>query len=181
MVVLQHAPAVNCSPMPVLFLATAPRPPDLRPCLSPGKFTASDVYDHMAQMAVLRARALDELSRVDLLLVPTALSHWTVEEVQEEECAQPPTWGRNAKLGRFTNFVNLLDMCGIAVPSGLVSYDAAQLGEVRNCVPAVMGWHEVAALRVEAPRDLCVAESSCWSGGWLPARVVPFLPQHVRH
>ncbi|EFJ41617.1 hypothetical protein VOLCADRAFT_98357 [Volvox carteri f. nagariensis] len=94
-----------------------------------GKFTAADVYDHLAQMAVLRARALDELSRVDVLLVPTALTHWTVAEVVEEECAEPPTWSRNAKLGRFTNFVNLLDMCGMSVPSGLVSYDAAVLSE----------------------------------------------------
>lgn len=30
------------------------------------------------------------------------------------------TWGYNANLGRFTNFVNLLDMAGIAVPSGLL-------------------------------------------------------------
>ena len=31
-----------------------------------------------------------------------------------------PTWPRNGNLGRFTNFVNLLDMCGIAVPSGML-------------------------------------------------------------
>ena len=53
-------------------------------------------------------------------------------EVLEEEAAATPTWSRNAKLGRFTNFVNLLDMCGIALPSGLVSYDAAVLAEVRR-------------------------------------------------
>ncbi|KXZ51619.1 hypothetical protein GPECTOR_12g583 [Gonium pectorale] len=93
------------------------------------KFTAADVFDHQAQLAVLRARALDELSRADVLLVPTALTHWTVAEVAEEEAAPTPTWSRNAKLGRFTNFVNLLDMCGIAVPSGIVSYDAAALSE----------------------------------------------------
>lgn len=51
-------------------------------------------------------------------------------QVLEEETADKPSWGRNAKLGRFTNFVNLLDMCGIALPSGLVTYDAAQLSEV---------------------------------------------------
>ena len=36
------------------------------------------------------------------------------------------TWARNAKLGRFTNFVNLLDMCAVAVPSGL--YQRPQIG-----------------------------------------------------
>jgi hypothetical protein len=29
------------------------------------------------QMAALRAKALDSLARVDLLLVPSALTHWT--------------------------------------------------------------------------------------------------------
>ncbi len=103
-------------------------------CCRAGKFTAADVYDHLAKMAVLRARALDEMSRADVLLVPTALTHWTVAEVAAEEEADPPTWSRNAKLGRFTNFVNLLDMCGIAIPSGLVSYESAALSEVSSAL-----------------------------------------------
>ena len=36
------------------------------------------------------------------------------------------TWTRNAKLGRFTNFVNLLDMCAVSVPSAV--YQHPQLG-----------------------------------------------------
>ena len=61
------------------------------------------------------------LAQVDLLLVPTALHHCTVAEIEaEEKAASQPTWANNAKLGRFTNFVNLLDMCGVSVPSGLL-------------------------------------------------------------
>ena len=37
------------------------------------------------------------------------------------------TWTRNAKLGRFTNFVNLLDMCAVSVPSAV--YRHPQIGE----------------------------------------------------
>ncbi len=37
------------------------------------------------------------------------------------------TWTRNAKLGRFTNFVNLLDMCAVSVPS--TAYRHPQMGE----------------------------------------------------
>lgn len=48
------------------------------------------------------------------------------QEVQSEETAAPPRWSLNANLGRFTNFVNLCDMCGISVPSGLVSFDAQE-------------------------------------------------------
>ena len=58
---------------------------------------------------------------MEVLLVPTALQHYTLAELAEQEqLPEQPTWPRNANLGRFTNFVNLLDMCGIAVPSGLL-------------------------------------------------------------
>mmetsp|Transcript_16382 Transcript_16382/g.44916 ORF Transcript_16382/g.44916 Transcript_16382/m.44916 type:complete len:688 (-) Transcript_16382:929-2992(-) len=94
-----------------------------------GTFTAADVYDHLAAFARLRAAAVSELQRVDCLLVPTALAHYTVQEIAAEESATPPRWASNAKLGRFTNFVNLLDMCGVAVPSGLVMLDAVAAAE----------------------------------------------------
>ena len=51
------------------------------------------------------------------------------QEVAAEEEASPPSWPSNAKLGRFTNFVNLLDMCGLALPSGLVTLDAVAAAE----------------------------------------------------
>ena len=73
------------------------------------KFTATDVFDDMARLATLRAESLHEISQVDMLLVPTALAHFDVEEVNAEESGPSPKWSRNAKLGRFTNFVNLLD------------------------------------------------------------------------
>ena len=61
--------------------------------------------------------------QVDLLLVPTALHHYTVAEIEAQEKGPgAPTWGHNAKLGRFTNFVNLLDMAGVSVPSGLLHH-----------------------------------------------------------
>ncbi|KAF5834987.1 hypothetical protein DUNSADRAFT_8044 [Dunaliella salina] len=94
-----------------------------------GNFTAVDVYDHLAAFARLRAAAVSELQKVDCLLVPTALAHYTVQEIAAEEGASPPRWPSNAKLGRFTNFVNLLDMCGIAIPSGLVMLDAVAAAE----------------------------------------------------
>lgn len=37
----------------------------------------------MSKMAVLRAAAVVELSKTDVLLVPTALSHFTIAEVRE--------------------------------------------------------------------------------------------------
>jgi len=47
--------------------------------LRAGTFTATDVYDHLASLAKLRAAAMSELQKADCLLVPTALAHFTVQ------------------------------------------------------------------------------------------------------
>lgn len=38
----------------------------------------------------------------------------------EEKRAEAVSWPKNANLGRFTNFVNLMDLAAIAIPSGLL-------------------------------------------------------------
>ena len=77
-------------------------------------------------MAVLKARARAQMAAVDVLLVPTALEHYLVAEVEGEEGAHPPAWPSNAKNGRFTNFVNLMGgLAGISVPQGLLRVDYA--------------------------------------------------------
>jgi allophanate hydrolase len=66
------------------------------------------------------AYRLQELARaaerafadMDAMLLPTAPTHPTVEAV----LADP--FELNARVGRYTNFVNLLDLAGIAVPAG---------------------------------------------------------------
>jgi allophanate hydrolase len=47
-----------------------------------------------------------------VLLVPTAPTHYTIAQM----LADPVALNRN--LGAYTNFVNLLDLCGIAIPAG---------------------------------------------------------------
>ncbi|KAL8780718.1 MAG: hypothetical protein Q9213_006330 [Squamulea squamosa] len=49
---------------------------------------------------------------VDVVVVPTAPTHWTLEEV----LADPIT--KNSLLGEFTHFGNILDLCAVAVPAG---------------------------------------------------------------
>lgn len=56
-----------------------------------------------------RRRSFSVLLIIDSLHLTAP--HWCLRQV---------TWDYNANLGRFTNFVNLLDMAGIAVPSGLL-------------------------------------------------------------
>lgn len=92
------------------------------------KYSATDVYDGNVKLKHLKARARSQMAKVDLLLVPTALHHYTVQEIEaEEKTNDTVTWTRNGKLGRFTNFVNLLDMCAVSVPSAV--YRHPQIGE----------------------------------------------------
>lgn len=63
------------------------------------------------------ARAAERtFAEVDALLLPTAPTHPTVE------AALADPFELNARVGRYTNFVNLLDMAGIAVPAGFAEH-----------------------------------------------------------
>lgn len=48
---------------------------------------------------------------VDVIVVPTAPTHWTVEEVLADPIAT------NSVLGAFSHFGNVLDLCAVAVPA----------------------------------------------------------------
>jgi allophanate hydrolase len=64
-------------------------------------------------VAVLRAEAMAHLDGADALLVPTAPMHPRLDEV-----AADPV-GVNSKMGTYTNFCNLFDLCGVAAPAGM--------------------------------------------------------------
>jgi allophanate hydrolase len=68
----------------------------------------------LAQLAV-EARAEWHRVDADTLLLPTTTRHPTLAEV-----AADPV-GVNAGLGHFTTFLNLLDMCAVAVPAGVAA------------------------------------------------------------
>ncbi len=87
--------------------------PVIRDILSEGeRITGVDVFRGLAALDQLRAQARAVLSGVDFLLVPSTPTIYTVDEV----LARPREL--NARLGLYTNFVNLLQLCGLAVPSG---------------------------------------------------------------
>jgi allophanate hydrolase len=60
----------------------------------------------------LRAVAMAALDGIDALLVPTAPMHPRIDEV-----AADPV-GVNSRMGVYTNFCNLFDLCAVAVPAG---------------------------------------------------------------
>ena len=93
--------------------------PDLDPTVARIITAARDLPAHRLfadrdRLAVLREQAMTALGDADALLLPTAPGHPTLAEVAADPL------GANARLGRFTNSANLLDMCGIAVPAGEV-------------------------------------------------------------
>ena len=75
--------------------------------------TAVELFHAMHRLAELRAAAGQALAGVDALMVPSVPRPATVAEVE----ADP--FGPNAMLGTYTNFVNLLDLAGLACPVSL--------------------------------------------------------------
>lgn len=75
--------------------------------------TAVDAFDGQYRLAAL-TRAADAIwSSVDLVLLPTVPEHPTLAAMLADPVAL------NSRLGLFTNFVNLMDLTAIAVPSEL--------------------------------------------------------------
>ena len=72
----------------------------------------ADAFRAREQLAVLRRRADAAWADVDALLLPTAPTIYRVADVLADPIRL------NANLGTYTNFVNLLDCCAVAVPAG---------------------------------------------------------------
>ncbi|GAS88330.1 allophanate hydrolase [Mycolicibacterium brisbanense] len=86
-----------------------------------GGHSAADLLRDRRRVDELRCEALAQLTGCDALLVPTAPTHPRIAEVMADPIAV------NTRMGRYTNFCNLFDMCAIAIPAGTVA-DGAQFG-----------------------------------------------------
>ncbi|MBZ9662418.1 allophanate hydrolase [Mesorhizobium sp. ESP-6-4] len=76
------------------------------------KLSAADAFRGLYALQAYRAKLAPLIASVDLFCVPTAPTHYTTAAVLADPVET------NSRLGTYTNFVNLLDMCGIAVPTG---------------------------------------------------------------
>ena len=81
--------------------------------LSGAHGTAADAFAAFYQLEELR-RARDYTFRaIDAMVLPTAPTIYAIDDVLADPI------GLNSRLGTYTNFVNLLDMCGLAVPAAM--------------------------------------------------------------
>ena len=87
--------------------------PTVRTIIEDGRrYSAVDAFEGRYRLAELRHRTDAEWAKVDILLLPTAPTTYKVEAMKADPIRL------NANLGRYTNFVNLLDCSAIAVPAG---------------------------------------------------------------
>jgi allophanate hydrolase len=77
------------------------------------KFDAVAAFEAFYRLAGQKRKTSRVWSQFDAMAVPTIPRLYTVAEVEADPIRL------NSKLGTYTNFVNLLDLCAIAVPSGL--------------------------------------------------------------
>lgn len=120
--------------------------------------SAADAFDGLYALQDLKRKVAPLIASVDLLCVPTAPRHFTLAELDAEPIRE------NSRLGTYTNFVNLLDLCGIAVPTGrrsdgrpmsvtllaaagrdgLTASLAATLQRDSGVLPGIDGWQQSA-------------------------------------
>jgi allophanate hydrolase len=77
-----------------------------------GSFSAEQAFVAQYRLADVIRRTRGLWKRCDAMLLPTVGTIYTVEEM----LADPVV--KNSHLGRYTNFVNLMDLCVVSVPTG---------------------------------------------------------------
>jgi allophanate hydrolase len=77
------------------------------------QYSAVEAFEAVYRLHDLKRRASEQFDSIDLMLVPTSPTIYTIAEIEAEPVKL------NSNLGVYTNFVNLLDLAAIAVPAGM--------------------------------------------------------------
>ena len=77
------------------------------------RLSAADAFAALYRLQSLRRTAEHAFADIDALVLPTAPTAYSTAQV----LANPIEL--NSRLGTYTNFVNLLDLCGLALPSAI--------------------------------------------------------------
>ena len=76
------------------------------------RYSAVDAFRAFYRLEELKRKTQRIWRDIDFLAVPTTPTAYTIDEVNADPIIL------NANLGMYTNFVNLLDLCAIAIPNG---------------------------------------------------------------
>ena len=76
------------------------------------QYTAEDLFRAIHRLAELKCQTRSTWKGIDFLLVPTTPTIYTIAEIEADPIRL------NSLLGTYTNFVNLMGLCGVAVPNG---------------------------------------------------------------
>jgi len=81
------------------------------------RLTAAETFSALYRLQGLRKAAERAFAHIDAMVLPTAPTAYSTKQV----LANPIEL--NSRLGTYTNFVNLLDLCGLALPSAMRADD----------------------------------------------------------
>uniref|UniRef100_A0A914XHP6 Amidase domain-containing protein n=1 Tax=Plectus sambesii TaxID=2011161 RepID=A0A914XHP6_9BILA len=94
-------------------------------------YSAADAFNAFYKLSELKRKADGLMEGVDALIVPTAVTHFTIAEVEAD-----PISPINI-LGKYSNFVNLLGYSALSVPAGFRA-DSLPFGVTL----IARGWHD---------------------------------------
>ena len=77
------------------------------------RLTAADTFAALYRLQALRLVAERAFAQLDAIVLPTAPTAYTTAQVAGNPVEL------NSRLGTYTNFVNLLDLCGLALPASM--------------------------------------------------------------
>ncbi|TPP05886.1 allophanate hydrolase [Rhizobium glycinendophyticum] len=77
-----------------------------------GAYDAVDAFEGQYKLGHLRQKALAEWEKLDILMLPTSPTTYTVDAMLADPIV------KNSHFGRYTNFANLFGYAAIAVPGG---------------------------------------------------------------
>jgi allophanate hydrolase len=78
-------------------------------------YSATDVFESFDRLQALRAASEPVWDEIDAIVMPTAGTIYTIEQMLDKPVEY------NSNLGYYTNFVNLLDLAALAIPTGVAS------------------------------------------------------------